>query len=101
MALCHSETHLPERGTVTDPAIEAAQRAIESYGLLPNHVFYGPDGPMLIEAAREALAPLRAKHQRRARQYGPDVCTSCRDAYGGHADWPTGTDRLIYPSEEL
>ena len=86
---------------MTDPAIEAAQRAIESYGLLPNHVFYGPDGPMLIEAAREALAPLRAKHQRRARQYGPDVCTSCRDAYGGHADWPTGTDRLIYPSEEL
>ena len=34
---------------MTDPAIEAAQRAIESYGLLPNHVFYGPDGPMLVD----------------------------------------------------
>ena len=49
---------------MTDPAIEAAQRAIESYGLLPNHVFYGPDGPMLIEAAREALAPIHVMHDK-------------------------------------
>ena len=86
---------------MSDPAVEAAHRAwrglIDLHG--PTHV---PSPHDIGEAAaREALAPLRAKHQRRARQYGPDVCTSCRDAYGGHAEWPTGTDRLIYPSEEL
>lgn len=90
---------------MTDPAITAAQRA---WGQGPSAEFpYRPheDGiwtPAAMEAsAREALAPLRAKHQRRARQYGPDTCTSCRDGYGEHAAWPTGTDRLLYPSEEL
>lgn len=74
---------------MSDPVFEAVTRAV-TFGDYSQ-----------AAAAREALAPLRAKHQRRARQYGPDTCTSCRDGYGGHADWPTGTDRLLYSTEEL
>jgi hypothetical protein len=87
---------------MSDPAVEAAQRAWRKKLVVSEPIPEAVKPPMgFVDAAREALAPLRAKHQRRARQYGPDVCTSCRDAYGDHADWPTGTDRLIYPSEEL
>ncbi|GAC70743.1 hypothetical protein [Gordonia soli] len=79
-----------------DPAAAAAQRAMDrrpSWG-------YSSDLVALC-AAREMAAPLRAKHQKVQRLDGTYRCTSCRDAYGAHADWPTGTDRLIYAEEEL
>ncbi|MGC5027430.1 hypothetical protein ACLQ3K_22000 [Tsukamurella sp. DT100] len=78
----------------TDPAVAAADRAGAATEGRSRHV-------QRVASAREALAPLRAKHQRRAREFGPDVCTCCRDAYGEHAVWPTGTDRLLYSEEEL
>lgn len=80
----------------TDPAVAAAGRALNNRDWTDQHrEDYG------VASAREALAPLRAKHQRRAREFGPDVCTCCRDAYGEHAVWPTGTDRLLYSEDEL
>lgn len=79
---------------MSDPAVEAAHRA------LPIFSSHSPHQSM-IDAAREALAPLRAKHQKVQRPDGSYRCTSCRDAYGSHADWPTGTDRLLYAEEEL
>lgn len=93
-------SHRPEELTVIDrcttgrdPAIEAADRAAITCGSLSFRA--------MTLAAREALTPLRAKHQRVQRPDGSYRCTSCRDAYGGHANWPTDTDRLIYPSEDL
>ena len=91
---------------VADPAVEAAERAWDQrYG---NGSLSAADsaaqdgiGHLAIAAAREALAPLRAKHQRVQRPDGSWRCTSCRDAYGGHADFPTGTDLLIYREDEL
>lgn len=81
---------------MSDPAVEAGYRALIAVS--------GGEwirGEALILAAREALAPLRAKHQRVQRPDDSYRCTSCRDAYGSHADWPTGTDRLLYAEEEL
>lgn len=91
---------------MSDPAIEAAHRAWDE---APSAVRRGfadvPDDnfvkQLTIGGAQQALAPLRAKHQRVQRPDGTWRCTSCRDAYGSHADFPTGTDRLIYSSEEL
>ena len=77
-----------------DPAIAAAMKAMLSV-----------ESPTVrdtaIAAAREALAPLRANHQKVQRPDGSYRCTNCRDAYGAHADWPTGTDRLLYSEDEL
>lgn len=86
---------------MSDPAVDAAARAFAQ--VEDDDLAYASerDKSGFITAAREALAPLRAKHQKVQRPDGTYRCTSCRDAYGGHADWPTGTDRLIYPSEEL
>ncbi|QMU23438.1 hypothetical protein [Gordonia rubripertincta] len=87
-----------------DPAIAAAQRVWASapkrrtgWDEWQNNPF----GQLSIQSAREALAPLRANHQKVQRPDGSYRCTSCRDAYGAHADWPTGTDRLLYSEDEL
>lgn len=81
-----------------DPAIAAARRAWVGRmdGWTDRNV---PES--MVAAAREALAPLRAKHHKVQRPDGTYRCTSCRDGYGAHADWPTGTDRLLYAEEEL
>ncbi|QWS68190.1 hypothetical protein SEA_VANLEE_73 [Gordonia phage VanLee] len=89
---------------MSNPAVDAARRAWEAGPAADIEFRPGEDGvwtpAAMVAAAREVLAPLRAKHQRVRRLDGSFRCTSCRDAYGGHADWPTGTDRLIWPSEE-
>jgi hypothetical protein len=89
-----------------DPAIAAAQRAWEDRydgdtQRFKESVHIDGVGALAVTAAREALAPLRAKHHKVQRPDGSYRCTSCRDGYGAHADWPTGTDRLLYPEEEL
>lgn len=86
---------------MTDPAEVAAERYWNARGVQREDAYAGAWNGT-VAAAREALAPLRAKHQPRVMPTtGRRVCTSCRDAYGGRADWPTGTDRLIYAEEEL
>lgn len=87
-------------GVSSDPAIAAAQRALNQPvdGItIPNE----PISAFAVKAAREALAPLRAKHQKVQRPDGTYRCTNCRDAYGAHADWPTGTDQLLYSEDGL
>jgi hypothetical protein len=90
---------------MTDPAEDAAFRLWRADPTKSRHAedweFEYSDSEQWVEGAREALAPLRAKHQRVQRPDGSYRCTNCRDGYGGHADWPTGTDRLLYSDAEL
>lgn len=81
---------------MTDPAKDARDRA---WHYTSPHSW--DDKCSGLAVAREALAPLRAKHHKVQRPDGTYRCTSCRDGYGAHADWPTGTDRLLYAEEEL
>lgn len=85
---------------MTDPAVEAAQRAWDAG--FPGY----PRDAGLIAAAREALAPLRELHRpfdRRTSIYPiPNdphtvVCNHCL----GPIDWPCATARLIYREDEL
>ncbi len=83
---------------MTDPAVEAAQRAWEATASP------GPNGwtlnPYAVSkaAAREALAPIRALHRRcRDCVVKPAHCEDC----GPDRDWPCATAKLVYPSEEL
>ena len=91
---------------MTDPAVEAAQRAWEATASP------GPNGwtlnPYAVSkaAAREALAPIRALHKMIPPNpdYRTDVacCSHCLDTSGASpAPWPCDTARLAYPSEEL
>ncbi len=61
--------------------------------------------PLMVAAAREALAPIRALHRKRTAG-GESYCVECCHIYGGGYDltyqpWPCDTARLIYTSEEL
>lgn len=84
---------------MTDPAVEAAQRAWDKNKVRSFSV-------QRIMAAREALAPLRDLHRpfdRRTSIYPiPNdphtiVCRHCL----GPIDWPCATARLIYREDEL
>ncbi len=70
---------------MTDPAVEAARRA----GMTE----FPPRSRVLaMNAAREALAPLKELHL--ISTY-PGICQEC------HHDWPCPTARLIYREDEL
>lgn len=75
---------------MSDPAVEAAQRAASSNCYT---------GRGLIEAAaREALKPIRELHYPREGSVSamyPDPLCNCGD------DWPCDTAPLIYATEEL
>ena len=75
---------------MTDPAVEAAQRAWD--GDRRYHA-YG-----YVVAAREALAPLRELHKLTTDElYGRPglICDDCDH------DWPCPTAKLIYREDEL
>lgn len=80
---------------MSDPAVEAAQRCADRYGIASFHV--------MATAAREALAPIRELHRPfdRAVTYGSDetvkVCNHCL----GPIPWPCTTAIYAYTSEEL
>lgn len=78
---------------MSDPAVEAAQRALPMFASNTPH-------QSMIDAAREALAPLRELH-RNVDEWGEPVCAYCMGHDGWHLDWPCDTARLIYPSEDL
>lgn len=85
---------------MTDPAVEAAQRAFDR--LAPDwagvSVSRSARGQAYIAVAREALAPIRALHRRcRDCVVKPAHCEDC----GPDRDWPCATAKLIYPSEDL
>ncbi|SDT83690.1 hypothetical protein SAMN04488548_12728 [Gordonia westfalica] len=84
---------------MTDPAVDAAQRACEPHGV--SH-FVGP-GRYALRGAREALAPLRELHRldgcpERDDCTDPEHLTLCSGCY---QEWPCRTAPLIYSSDEL
>ena len=64
--------------------------------------------PLMVAAAREALAPIRELHKPCAEPDYPDepYCKTCGHYDGSfvdftHQPWPCDTARLIYTSSEL
>lgn len=83
---------------VSDPAVEAAQRAWHAQGVWRNLLASQPcPSPREIAAAREALTPIRELH-RPARFEACDTGPFCPVCDIG---WPCATAKLIYTSEEL
>lgn len=79
---------------MSDPAVEAARRAFDK--LWPDQGdfefnFDSSTREYAVDAAREALAPLRELHRRDG-----DYCWTC-----DHTDWPCPTARLVYSADEL
>ena len=72
---------------MTDPAVEAAQRATANDGgFVSTHD---------IAAAREALKPIRELHVEKWDFDGTGgLCKACRQA------WPCDTAKLVYPESE-
>lgn len=68
---------------MSDPAIEAADRACDGFG-------YGD-----INSAREMAKPIRALHYAEPYAQGPDYCAGCE------CKWPCETAELIYTTAEL
>lgn len=80
---------------MTDPAAEAARRVAEKIIVCGfGNKLYPSD---LLLAAREALAPLRELHKLTVDEYGRPgrICDDCE------CDWPCGTAKLIYRTDEL
>ncbi|QWS68176.1 hypothetical protein SEA_VANLEE_59 [Gordonia phage VanLee] len=80
---------------MSDPAVAAAQRAKR-----PAWAFVDPPGAaedIAERGAREALAPLRARHKRWDRFDGA-VCEHCE---GGTKAWPCDDALDLYSTEEL
>lgn len=96
---------------MSDPAMEAARRAFADYW--PDQgdfeFAHSNEGRFGIDAAREALAPIRELHKPSEWWNCINACCSgeeCRNRsrYCGtcdDSDWPCATARLIYTSEEL
>ncbi|QWT30292.1 hypothetical protein OLP41_gp005 [Mycobacterium phage I3] len=78
----------PRVGLMSDPAEEAAQRAMRKV-----HDYPRPNHD-LIAAAREALKPIRELHYKVPDGRYPK-CSTCE------YDWPCATAYLIYTTEEL
>lgn len=92
---------------MSDPAVEAADRAWAN-----RYRNLGPEsraasaahdglGGFILDAAREALRPLRGVH--RPAVVDDDDHRVCAKCWGpnGPADWPCVTAELIYSSEEF
>lgn len=84
---------------MSDPAIEAAQRAWDS----PYWHTYTAcsEGSLAVAAAREALKPIRELHRPFTRDYpggdGRTVCNHCL----GPVNWPCTTAIYSYASDEV
>ena len=78
---------------MSDPAIEAAQRADE---MCDDGAWIDGGRELSVTAAREALAPIRELHKPSG-----DDCQCCTHCIECEQLWPCGTARLIYTTEEL
>ncbi|WP_182349516.1 hypothetical protein [Tomitella gaofuii] len=72
---------------MSDPVIEAAQRALDTDWLEAEDIAEA--------AAREALAPLKDIHRPVPVAQGPNCCDHCGDV------WPCETGYHIYTDKEL
>lgn len=77
---------------MSDPVMDAACRVTLPGGLDPTAL------PLMVAAAREALAPIRALHRLDKELSCADGC--CDTCECGH-EWPCDTARLVYESSEL
>lgn len=88
---------------MSDPSVEAAQRAWADEGWEPRHFGLCSESSLGIAAAREMAKSVQELHQP-----GPvsgfstswmtgaeEECTTCR------RHWPCGTAKRVYPSEDL
>lgn len=84
---------------MSDPAIEAAQRAWHAEDDGPHDGFVRAG--RLVVAAREALKPIRELHVPviHADEHTSERWAECRECLGAY--WPCETAKLIYTSEEL
>ncbi|MEC4616314.1 hypothetical protein [Tsukamurella tyrosinosolvens] len=82
--------------TASDPAVAAASRATRDEDDPSGFAFYDNEVDAMIEAAREALAPLRELHRPNHPAWGSTTCVTCELNL-----WPCATAKLIYPEEEL
>lgn len=73
---------------MSDPAIEAAQRALNAYAVSATCL------NSAVAAAREALKPIRKLHSKADMPWGAPYCLHCK------AIWPCATARLVYSTEE-
>ncbi|UQE74214.1 hypothetical protein MYK68_16000 [Gordonia sp. PP30] len=85
---------------MSDPVMDAACRVTLPGGLDPTVL------PLMVAAAREALAPIRALHRKHTDGEEESYCVECCHIYGDgyeltYQPWPCDTARLIYTSEEL
>lgn len=88
---------------MSDPAIEAAQREWarkRGRGMLNYFKLDNPLESSFINAAREALKPIRELHQP-ITMCGVSCCQRCRGMNGVLVSWPCATARLAYTSDEL
>ncbi|MDL9938707.1 hypothetical protein QSJ18_18325 [Gordonia sp. ABSL1-1] len=92
---------------MSDPAREAARRAWAVGGA--DHDFeHATEADLMIDAAREALAPIRDLHKPVTEDGWADEpsCRTCAHETWTSRDlsyqpWPCATARLIYSAEEL
>lgn len=86
----------------TDPALAAVRRLPDHHGGV--HVTPTEDRGRL-DGAREALAPIRARHRKvpatARRDNGTRVCAHCLDDRGIPVLWPCADALDAYPPEEL
>lgn len=79
---------------MSNPAIEAMQRALTADGWPSNH------DSLALAAAREALEPLRELHRAMPTDQGL-VCDGCFDLLADPIFWPCENAKHLYSSEEL
>ncbi len=82
---------------MNDPAVEAAQRALDA--LMPG--IAGSHKRVAVDAAREALKQVRELHYKCLNGGGDWVCAECSWVDVVSVYWPCGTAELAYTSEEL
>jgi hypothetical protein len=91
---------------VSDPAVEAAQRALDDMPMLGESCATQTVLKALVletgaDAAREALKPVRELHYAVQWTNRRRCCVHCSDSSGSPVEWPCATARLVYTSEEL
>lgn len=87
---------------MTDPAIEAAQRALDGMPALSEPmeqpVFKALLSDVGAAAAREMAKSVQELHHAEVIETPDDKWLGCREC---GADWPCETAKRVYPSEEL
>lgn len=85
---------------MSDPAVEAAQRAWVGNVSAPAFDAPSDQNYWMVIAAREALKPIRELHKP-ITMCGVSCCQRCRAMNGAAVGWPCETAKLAYTADEL